>query len=426
MSEIYNKTFKILNKITFTIKNSFLMVLLYNIVLAIENKWVNSFLKKIYPSKNFLSILKKSEIIKNYIFHPIIILVVFAIFLMLSTQPLNLNLESTLIIAFIFFIIGAIVIPMNLKCNKIIKFPYEDLYSLGLLLIIIGIIFFFICIATVGGVPLLKPSLRYSLKPIFTMPVLLIIPGMCILASVYTEKMKINLITRSQARFRFLILLIITSLFILSLGYRTHLLSIILILIILGYYGDIIAPWEVVIGALLAIGLIIGIGYYRSLSEYAITKATSPFYSLQSRADFTLNVLNKLNTIGGNYGVTHGHLIASSIPGSEKSPRMIVGKLIAWRTEVSVTPTLIGQMVADFGKIGVAIEMTLLGFNLGIGFKIVKITKNYFYIGLYALIITYAILGVETGILDIQVIIYYLIALFIFIIIIFKSNINKN
>lgn len=73
-------------------------------------------------------------------------------------------------------------------------------------------------------------------------------------------------------------------------------------------------------------------------------------------------------------------------------------------------------MVVDFGKLGVFAEMLLLGFTLGIGFKIMQITKNYFYIGIYSLILTYSILGIETGILDIQVLLYFIIAIFIYLI----------
>ena len=101
---------------------------------------------------------------------------------------------------------------------------------------------------------------------------------------------------------------------------------------------------------------------------------------------------------------------------------MMVGKLIAWRTEVTVTPTLIGQMVVDFGKVGVFVEMCLLGLILGVGFKIMQITKNYFYIGIYSLILTYTILGIETGILDIQVLLYFAIAILIYLINVKKSK----
>lgn len=214
----------------------------------------------------------------------------------------------------------------------------------------------------------------------------------------------------------------INIVFLLTLGYRTPLLAALLMLIIIAYFGNIIAVWEVVLGGLIGVGAIIGIGYFRSIQEYTVSRAIDPFYTLKSRADFTLHVLDLLDFIGGNFGTSHGQLIASTIPGSELGPRMMVGKLISWRSEVTVTPTLIGQMVADFGKIGVGCEMCILGFILGIGFKIIRITKNYFYIGLYSLLLTYSILGVETGILDIQVLFYFFAAILIYGIVIFKSK----
>ena len=255
------------------------------------------------------------------------------------------------------------------------------------------------------------------------MPVFLIIPGTCLVASSYLKDYQDEKITRSQARFRFIFLLAMDCALLLLLGYRTPLLAAFLVIIIIGFYGNIVSLWEVVIGALVGVGAIIGIGYFRSLGELTITSSTSPIYSLQTRADFTLHVLNLLDFIGGNFGVTHGHMLASSIPGSDLGPRMMVGKLIAWRTEVTITPTLIGQMVVDFGKVGVFVEMTILGFILGIGFKLMQKTKNYFYTGIYSLILTYTILGVETGLLDIQVLVYFAIAILIYLINIAKSHI---
>ncbi|MBR6024143.1 MAG: oligosaccharide repeat unit polymerase family protein [Methanobrevibacter sp.] len=423
MSLIYSKLTSILNIINDEFHKSFLFTSIFSIISFLEDKWTNSFFKGLYPDENFLSVVKKSYILKNHIFNPLIVLVVFAAFLMLSLTPISWSLFETLIIAFLFFFIGAAILPRFFLNNieDVLVFKREDIYSIGFCLILISIGFFFISIASVGGIPILKPSIRYLLKPMFTMPVFLIIPGTCILASVYLKDFQDEKITRSQVRFRFLLLLIIDVALLLTLGYRTPLLAALLSLIIIAYYGNIIAVWEVVFGALIGIGTIIGIGYFRSISELTISSATDPFYTLKSRADFTLHVLNLLDIIGGNFGVTHGKLLASSIPGSELGPRMMIGKLIAWRTEVTITPTLIGQMVADFGKVGVAVEMGILGFILGIGFKIMRKTKDYFYIGLYSLILTYSILGVETGILDIQVLIYFAIAIFVYITIIFKS-----
>lgn len=79
-------------------------------------------------------------------------------------------------------------------------------------------------------------------------------------------------------------------------------------------------------------------------------------------------------------------------------------------------------MVIDFGKVGVAVEMCGLGFILGIGYKIMKKTNDFAYTGLYSLLLTYSILGVETGILDIQVLLYFAVAIFIYLAFIIKSD----
>ena len=425
MSLIYSTLTSIINKISDEFHKSFLFTTIFTILEFIENQWVNSFFKKLYPGENFLSFLNKNNILKNHIFNPLIVIFLFAGFLLLSLNKLSQSLTITLIIAFTAFFIGSAILPryfLNDGIENILHFDKKDMYSIGFCLILVSIVFFFVSIATVGGIPLLKPSIRYLLKPIFTMPVFLIIPGTCLVASSYLRDYQDEKITRSQARFRFIFLLVIDCAILLLLGYRTPLLAAFLIIIIIGFYGNIVSLWEVVIGALLGVGAIIGIGYFRSLGELTITSSTNPFYTLQSRADFTLHVLDLLDFIGGNFGLTHGKLLASAIPGSELGPRMMVGKLIAWRTEVTVTPTLIGQMVVDFGKVGVAVEMCILGFILGIGFKIMQKTKNYFYIGIYSLILTYSILGIETGILDIQVLLYFAIAILIYLICIVKSK----
>ena len=424
MSLIYSGLTSIFNRVSDELHKSFLFTTIFSIMEFIENQWVNSYFKRFYPDENFLGFLNRNVILKEHIFNPLIVLFLFAMFLILSLNPPSTSLVITLIIAFVGFFIGTAIIPRHIHIETVVRFNRKDIYSIGFCLMLISIVFFFISVASVGGIPLLKPSIRYLLKPIFTMPVFLIIPSTCLMAGAYLKDYQDNEITRSQARFRFIFLLVIDCAFLLLLGYRTPLLAAFLIIIIMGFYGNIVSLWEVVVCALIGIGAIIGIGYFRSLGEMTITSSTSPFYTLQSRADFTLHVLNLLDFIGGNFGLTHGHLLASSIPGSDLGPRMMVGKLIAWRTEVTVTPTLIGQMVVDFGKVGVFVEMCLLGFILGIGFKIMQKTKDFFYIGIYSLILTYSILGIETGILDIQVLIYFIIAILIYLTCIKRSFYN--
>ena len=433
MSLIYSITSKITRNIEDILRKSLLFTNIFNILEFIEKEWTNSYFKGLYPSENFLSISNKSRILESEIFSPLIVLVTFTLFLLLATDPVSRDLQIVIIIAFLSFFIGSMILPRLVlnnqdnenkehEDNKIPLFNSKDVYSIGFCLTLIGIVFLFISIASVGGLPILKSSLRYSLKPIFTMPVFLVIPGIGLIASHYLNQYQNNEISRSQARFRFLLLTAIGIITVLTLEYRTPIIAILLMMIIIGYYGKILSVWEVILGALIGVCAIIGIGYIRSLNELAISSNTNPFSTLESRANFTMHVLNLLNQISGNFGLLHGKMLASSMPGSELGPRMLVGKLIAWRTEVTVTPTLLGQMLVDFGKVGVAVEMGLLGFILGTGYKIIKITQNSFYMAIYSIILTYSIVGVETGILDIQVLFYFFIISFIYLAAILKDK----
>ena len=433
MSLIYSITSTITRNIEDILRKSLIFTLIFNLLGFIEEEWTNSYFKGLYPSEKFLSFFNKSKILNGEIFSPLIVLVTFTLFLLLATDPVSRDLQIVIIIAFVSFFIGAIMLPRFVlnnqnysdeasKDNSIPLFDTKDIYSIGFCLTLIGIVFLFISIASVGGLPILKSSLRYSLKPIFTMPVFLVIPGIGLIASHYLSQFKNGQISRSQVRFRFLLLTAIGIITVLTLEYRTPIIAILLMMIIIGYYGRILSVWEVIVGALIGVCAIIGIGYLRSLNELAISSNTNIFSTLESRANFTMHVLNLLNQISGNFGILHGKMIASSMPGSDLGPRMLVGKLIAWRTEVTVTPTLLGHMLVDFGKVGVAVEMCLLGFILGTGYKIVKITQDSFYIAIYSIILTYSILGVETGILDIQVLFYFFVIFFIYLAAILKDK----
>lgn len=447
MSVIYNLASKGTNYIEKLIRKTLFFTILINIFYFIEKHWVNSFFKGLYPGENGFDKLnpfkkgklsKISNFLPKHIFSPILVIIAFTVFIILSLNPISSSLQINIAIGFLFFIIACFIIPkyffnnlftcdneINSWKSKIINFKSRDVYSFGVCLLLVSLVFFVINVVSIGGLPLLKPSLRYLLKPLFTMPVFLIIPAVALIGSYVINELKKNNISRSQARFRIVTLIAIFSAILLSLGYRTHIIAVILIMVIISYYGKALAIWEVILAILLAVGLIIGIGYYRSLSELTITSNLSPLYTLQSRADFTLHVLDLLNYISNPFGLTHGSLTLSSLPGSELGPRATIGQLIAWRSEVTVTPTLIGPMLVDFGTIGVAGGMALIGFILGIGYKIIQKTYDPTYIAIYGILLSYALLGVETGILDITVISYFILGLIIYIGSIYKSFKNK-
>lgn len=415
MSYIYSLIVKISRFIELNIRKSLFFTIIHEIFLFFDKSWDNSQIRKLYPhnKKNLI----KSNILSNDLFNPLIVIVLFSLFLLLGLKAVSNSLCITILIGIISFIIGANIFPRYFlkKNSEPIRFNPEDIYSIGFCLLITGIIFFIINIAYVKGIPLLQPTLRYSLKAALTMPVFLIIPGIGMMESYYIYLKNNGFLKRSQVRFRFIILNLIGILLLLFLAYRTPILALLLIMVIIGYYGDSISINEVIVVGLIGLIGIITIGYMRSLSEMLITSNTNPFYTLQNRATFTLNVLDLLTLLSGNFGIMHGGFILKSLPGSDFGPRMMVGQLISWRSGVTITPTIIGPMLIDFGKIGVAIGMCLIGFILGIGYKILKSSKDYFYIGLYALLLTYTILGIETGILDIQVLIYFFIGILVYL-----------
>ena len=125
MSIIYSTLTSIINRISDEFHKSFLFTTIFTILDFIENQWVNSFFKKLYPSENFLSFLNKNNILKNHIFNPLIVIFLFAGFLILSLNTPSQSLTITLLIAFIAFFIGSAILPrhfLNDECENIMPF----------------------------------------------------------------------------------------------------------------------------------------------------------------------------------------------------------------------------------------------------------------------------------------------------------------
>ena len=114
MSVIYSTITSIINRISDEFHKSFLFTLIFTILKFIENQWVNSFFKGLYPSEDFLKALNRNVILKNHIFNPLIVLFLFALFLLLSMNNPSTSLVITLAIGFVAFFIGSFLIPRYL------------------------------------------------------------------------------------------------------------------------------------------------------------------------------------------------------------------------------------------------------------------------------------------------------------------------
>lgn len=103
MSLIYTKLTSIVNKISQLFHESLLFTIIFSILNYFENAWVNSYLKGLYPGENFLGFIK-NKILNSEVFNPLIVLVVFGAFLILSINAVSASLAITLAIAFIAFL----------------------------------------------------------------------------------------------------------------------------------------------------------------------------------------------------------------------------------------------------------------------------------------------------------------------------------
>ena len=111
MSIIYSALTSTINRISDEFHRSFLFTSIFSILEFIENQWVNSYFKKLYPNETFLNFLNKNAILRKHMFNPLIVLFLFSAFLLLSMNSPSTSLAITLLIGFVAFFIGSAILP---------------------------------------------------------------------------------------------------------------------------------------------------------------------------------------------------------------------------------------------------------------------------------------------------------------------------
>ena len=88
-------------------------------------------------------------------------------------------------------------------------------------------------------------------------------------------------------------------------------------------------------------------------------------------------------------------------------------KLIGGR-ERTMTATLIAPFLVDFGIYGVVFEMTLLGFFIQLYHNLsLSSSLKHLSLPFYAVIYAFAVVAIETGLLDLNVYVYYLASILV-------------
>ena len=149
----------------------------------------------------------------------------------------------------------------------------------------------------------------------------------------------------------------------------------------------------------------------------------NPLELLSYRAAFTLNILNKAIL---HQFVTGGNLFYSTLTGFFISvdPRVIVGQAVLGQKH-SITSTILGPVLLDFGVFGLMIQMFFIGFVL----KSCHIIQKHFKsicTAFYSILLGQTLIWIETGPTDLVVWLFYLVGIIILIYYTYKLKHNKS
>ena len=260
-----------------------------------------------------------------------------------------------------------------------------------------------------GSIPLLEPIARRRLNVTFTMLSTLIVPGGILIIAAVGDRLKEGRLSREEARMYSITAMLVTTFLVSLLGYRTQVIVSLLGCSIAMYYKKVLGAAEIVLTFLVAVSAIASLGYYRSLKEGS---SLGPLGVIGGRTALTLSVYDYLISRFWLFGVNHGSVALATfssffpfIPGSRLGPRTIVANIFGI-SGVSVTSTLFGTVVLDFGIPGIIAFALALGFVVGLAYRTMRAGSNLG-TGIFSLFMAYTLVGIETGLVDFNVFTFF-------------------
>ncbi len=281
--------------------------------------------------------------------------------------------------------------------------PWRLIFLLGAIMLVIGVVGFLLQITRVRGIPLLNEGLRRGLSPVLNYMAWTSVPGMAFILSSIRDVQRRRCLAITLA-----ILGFIPSLF---LAFRTEMIAYVLAISLVLYRRNVIKGVHLLLGFLLSLALFVGVGAIRSITTGV---AAQPVLSVLYRPTITVAALDTIVRRYNLYPVTHGllHLAALSslglIRGSRYGPRTLISIYALGRRDVSTTATILGGPVLDAGLLGALFVVSLLSYLISLSYRASKRSDSL--IGPYATLLSYTVVGVETGILDLNVYLYLLVA----------------
>jgi uncharacterized membrane protein len=343
------------------------------------------------------------------IFHPLFLFpFVYLTFISVSTYRLsNTGLLSV--------VMGVLSFAQGVRVSGRVEFKKvfldDRLEEVAITLSTAGAVFLVLDLIHAGAVPLLDPAAKRGLSVLYTMLASLLVPGGIGAVAVIGKRLEMGEISLKEARVYGLLIAFLTTALIALLGFRTQIIVSILGCGIALYLMRIIGITEVLSAFFLAVLAISSVGYLRALREGT---SIGFFEIIGKRAGLTLSVYDNLVSRFWVFGVNRGSVawatfssFFSFLPGSHLGPRTIVARMFGVQN-ISVTSTLYGTVVLDFGIPGIVAFSLLLGFVIGLAYHASKKTMSPLAAGIYAFLLAYVLVGVETGLVDLNVFMFFL------------------
>lgn len=356
------------------------------------------------------------------LFHPLIIVVMVILFVLIA-MPMwyfyaklpapNMDLYLYIGLGLLFFILGIYASNYLMKNFKSIpsqnsidthKLSITEKYSKNELIVVgfvlAGILLQIINIILLGGIPLFSATLKaQAATKIWLLSYIIFLPFINVLLAKYNRKS------------HYLLLIIGLGLFALT-GYRTTPIAIMISsLITLNYTRDI--DFKYILLAIISIVIVLlTVGFIAVQAISWQNWTLNPIELISYRAAFTLNILSHAIQ---NQFATMGSLFYSTLTGffTHTDPRVLVGQATIGRDH-SITSTIFGPALLDFGIVGMIVQMFLLGLIL----KTLHTLQNHkksICTAFYGILLAQTIIWIETGPTDVVVWLFYFISIIIII-----------
>ena len=360
------------------------------------------------------------------LFNPLIIVVMTILFLIIAMpmwyfyQELpspNIDLYLYIGLGLLFFVFGVFlsnyILSKKFKINvdygprKVLNpeklslsNPYSKKEMILVGLVLLGILLQIINIALLGGIPLFSATLKAkAATKIWLISYIIFLPSINVLLARYNRKS------------HYLLLLIGLVLFALT-GYRTTPIAIMLSALITLYYTRDVDVKYIILAILAIAVVLLAVGFIAVQAISWQHWSLNPIELVSYRAAFTLNILSKAIE---NQFATMGNLFYATLTGffTHSDARVLVGQATLGQVH-SITSTIFGPALLDFGIVGMLIQMFLLGLILKTLHSIQNYKKEIF-TAFYGILLAQTIIWIETGPTDVVVWLFYLIGIFLII-----------